>query len=94
MHLELSVGLLESSAMLCVHVHASDASVGLSSLSGLPTRGSAYLVGKSCITDISDRFAGLFELPASLCMRVCTRPTCLFCLRAFLFRAQYCALDR
>ena len=87
MRLELSVGLLESSAMLCVHVHASDASVGLSSLSGLPTRGSAYLVGKSCITDVSDAFAGLFELPASLCAR-------LFCLRAFLFRARYCALDR
>ena len=90
MRLELSVGLLESSAMLCVHVHASDASVGLSSLSGLPTRSSAYLVGKSCITDVSDAFAGLFELPALLC----ARPARLFCLRAFLFRARYCALDR
>ena len=94
MHLELSVGLLESSAMLCVHVHASDVSIGLSSLSGLPMRGSVYLVGKSCITDVSDMFAGLFELPASLCVRVCARPARLFCLRAFLFRARYCILDR
>ena len=37
MHLELSVGLLKSSAMLSMCVHASDASVGLLSLFGLPT---------------------------------------------------------
>ena len=68
MRSELSVGLIESSAMLCVRVHASDASVGLSSLFGSPTRGSAHLVSKSRITDVSDTFAGLFELPASLCV--------------------------
>ena len=60
MHSELSVGLIESSEMLCMRVHASNVSVGLSSFFGLPTRGSAHLVGKSRLTGVSDTFAGLF----------------------------------
>ena len=36
MHSKLCVGLLESSAVLCVHVHAPDVSIGLSSLFGSP----------------------------------------------------------
>ena len=60
MCLELSVGLIESSEMLCMCVYASNASVGLSSFFGSPTCGSAHLVGKSCLTGVSDTFAGLF----------------------------------
>ena len=60
MRSEVSVGLMESSEMLCVRVHASNASIGLSSFFGLPARGSAHLVGKSCLTGVSDTFAGLF----------------------------------
>ena len=57
MRSELSVGLIESSEMLCVRVHAS---VGLSSFFGSPARGSAHLAGKSRVTGVSDAFAGLF----------------------------------
>ena len=60
MHSELSVGLIESSEMLCMCVHMSNASIGLLSFFGSPVCGSAYLVGKSCITGVSDMFAGLF----------------------------------
>ena len=60
MHSELSVGFIESSEMLCVRVHTSNASVGLSSFFGSPARGSAHLVGKSRVTGVSDTFAGFF----------------------------------
>ena len=60
MHLELSVGLIESSEMLCMRVHASNVSIGLLSFFGSPTCSSAHLVGKSCVTGVSDTFAGLF----------------------------------
>ena len=43
----VSVGLCDSFATLCVYVHPSDASVGLSSLSSLLTCGSAPLAGRS-----------------------------------------------
>ena len=94
MPLELSVGLVESSAMFCVHVHASDASVGLSSLFGSPTRGSAHLVGKSRITDVSDTFTGLFELPASLSVCVHVLHVRFVSGPFWLFHARYCAFDR
>ena len=41
------VGLCNSFATLCVGVHPSDASVGLSNLSALLTRSSAPLAGRS-----------------------------------------------
>ena len=91
MPLELSVGLVESSAMFCMRVHAS---VGLSSLFGSPTRGSAHLVGKSCITDVSDTFTGLFELPASLSVCVHVLHVRFVSGPFWLFHARYCAFDR
>ena len=81
MHSKLPIGLLKSSAMLCMRVHVSDASVGLSSLFGPSPCGTAPLASKSHITDM---FAGLFDLfPMSWrCMRAVCVPACLRGFRA------------
>ena len=55
-----------------MRVHASDVSVGFSSLFGSPMHGSVPLAGRSVVTDV---FAGSFDLSAMswTCMRaVCT----------------------
>ena len=66
MHSDLSVGFLESFTILCACVHMFDVSIWLASHSGLLTRSSTSVAGRSRVADI---FAGLFELPASLFMR-------------------------
>ena len=67
-HSDMLTDLLKTFAMSCMHVHVSDASVWLSSLSGLPMCGSAPLAGRS---GVIDTFSGVLVLFSLLCVRAC-----------------------
>ena len=85
---DLIVGLRNFVATFCMHVHAFDMSTGLSSLSGLLTRGSGPLAGKS---RVAEAFVGLFKLLTSLCMCVCVRACPMHPFGSWAFLASPCA---
>ena len=72
MHSKLSVGLLDISATLCMHVHASNMSVGLLSLFDTPMYGFAPLAGRSHVTDmvadVFDLFTTFWTCMCAVCM--------------------------
>ena len=61
---DMFAGILKLLVMLCMRACVSDASVGLSSISGSPIRGSVPLAGESGITDV---FSGVLEPFVSPC---------------------------
>ena len=79
---KLSLGLLDISATHCMHVHASDVSVGLLSLFDTPMHGFAPLAGRSHVTNL---FADVFDLFAtsSTCM-------CAVCMPGQLSSPSFC----
>ena len=70
---DMFAGIPKLLVMLCMRACVSDASVGLSSISGSPIRGSVPLAGESGITDV---FSGVLEPFVSPC-------TCLYMLSMF-----------